>query len=281
MFSYQYYFQFLSNCSIITFMKYTIEEIKENQNNTYLVNTSNVSTKDLKNALSNGQQIELGFDFLNLGTKLYGNNKKESIAIQKENCKKVQNSFKTISKIARIARNKKYNFNNTFCVKNLNEKKNNNDYLIVSMLELKFKTIFLKRLSKSILYTCEYLDRENALHNMCDFHDNRCAKHRARGFERSTGCCPVSCKFQDHCPCKTKNLSCKLIMCDYLENMGYYFTPHTIPILVRHMNPLERIASTGMFFKSTKRTFLFMWIVRLLIIFFIFLASYSILSIFI
>lgn len=262
-------------------MNYTIEEINDNQNNTFLINSKSFSKSELKTAVLNGQQIELGFDFLNLGTKLYGNGKKESIAIQKDNCKKVLNAFNIIARVARLVKNKKYNFNNKFFVHNLSEKKNNNDYLIVALLELKFKTFFLNRLAKSVLYTCKYLDRENALHNMCDFHDNRCAKHRARGFERSTGCCPASCKFQDHCPCKTKNLSCKLIMCDYLVDIGYYFTPHTIPILVRHMNPLERLASIGMFFKSTKRTYLFMWIVRLLIILFALLAGWTLISLFI
>ena len=185
--------------------------------------------------------------------------------------------YKTISKIVKIARNKKYNFSGKFFVKNLDNKKNNNDYLLVSLLNLKFNTFFLSRLSKSVLYTCEFLDRENALHNMCDFHDNKCAKHRARGFERSTGCCPSSCKFMDNCPCKTKNLSCKLIMCDYLVDMGYYFTPHTIPTLRLHMNPLERLTSIGMFFKSTKKTYLFMWTVRILEI----LISFAFLYVFI
>ncbi|MBP3631311.1 MAG: hypothetical protein J6J23_07545 [Clostridia bacterium] len=256
-------------------MEYTIDKLEDTNNKTFKLSSLEFDKKELKNALLNNYAIELHFKLLNLDIKLYGSNKKETIAIQKENCNHIIKVYKTLSKIVKIA--KKYNFNGTFFVKNLEQKKNNNDYLLTSLLNLKFNTFFLKRLTKSIFYTCEFLDRENSLHNMCDFHDNKCAKHRARGFERSTGCCPASCKFMDNCPCKTKNLSCKLIMCDYLVDMGYYFTPHTIPTLRLYMNPLERLTSIGMFFKSTKKTYLFMWTVRILEI----LISFALLYVFI
>lgn len=268
-------------CCIMINMKYTIEELNENISTTYIINEKNFNKHDLKQALLKNSAIEIDFNFLNLGVKLYGKNKKSSIDIQKANCKKVKEVYKTIKKVIHIAKRKKYRFNNSFYIKNLKSKQNNNDYLLSALLELKFNTIIFNKMNKSILLTCEFLDRENALHNMCDFHDNRCAKHRARGFERSTGCCPSSCKFMDNCPCKTKNLSCKLIMCDYLVDMGYYFTPHTIPTLTHYMNPLERLTSIGMFFKSTRKTYLFMWTVRILEAIFVTLSTLTIISLFI
>ena len=262
-------------------MKYQIEEIIENDENTFLISDYTFDKKALKKALEEKRKLELDFDFLSLGTKLYKSNKKETIVVQKENCKKVINVYKALCKIIRIAKRKKYDFNGTFVVKNLNAKQNNNDFLIESLLSLKYNTLPFARLNKSVLYTCDFLDKENSMHNMCDFHDNKCAKHRARGFERSTGCCPASCKFMDNCPCKTKNLSCKLIMCDYLVNMGYYFTPHTIPILKKHLTFFERVASIGMFFKSTKRTYLFMWNVRILSALILLAIGLTIVSLFI
>ena len=263
-------------------MEFKIENIEDNSNkNTYRIDIKPVSKKEIKEAHLSGKIFVISSEFLNINQKIYGTNKAETVKIQKENSKKVIKVYKSICKVVNALKSKKLNFNGVFYVENLNERKNNNVFLVLSLLNLKYNTCFFSRLSKSILYTCEYLDKENALHNMCDFHDNKCAKHRARGFERSTGCCPSSCKFMDNCPCKTKNLSCKIIMCDYLIEQGYFFTPHTIPILTRHMTFIERVASTGMFFKSTKRTFRFMRIVRFLLCFAIFLAGYTIVSLFI
>ncbi len=263
-------------------MELKIEILKESiEEKIFLINNRSFTRKEVKDAHKCNKIFVIDNEFLNIDQKIYGENKKGTIKIQKENSKKVVSVYKSLCKIIGALRPKKYGFSGTFYVKDLDKKQNNNDYLVLSLLNLKYNTFIFSRLSKSIIYACEYLDRENALHNMCDFHDNKCAKHRARGFERSTGCCPSSCKFMDNCPCKTKNLSCKLIMCDYLIEQGYYFTPHTIPILTRHMTFIERVTATGMFFKSTKRTFWFMRIVRFLLCLAIFIAGYSIISLFI
>lgn len=88
--------------------------------------------------------------------------------------------------------------------------------------------------------------------NYKDAKENSCAKHRAMGFTRKTGWCPASCKFMQCGPCKTKNISCKSIMCDYPKNKGYYFSPHSLAILKVNLTYPERLSTIGFFFKSTK-----------------------------
>ena len=262
------------------FMNYTFEELID-KNTTYNKITANKTIKKFTQDYNPSLPISIDFDVLNLNAKLYLNNKKETIQLQKDNCKKIISTYKNLIKIIRFVKRKNPAFNNVFFVPNLHEKKNNNDIMLKGMLDIKFNTRIFNKLNTSILVACDFLDKENAMYNMCDFKDNKCAKHRAKNFTRSTGCCPSSCKFMDNCPCKTKNLSCKLIMCDYLVNQGYYFTPHTLAVLKTNMLYLERVSALGMFFKSTKSTFRFIWIVRFLIglgIITIGLLGYSLLS---
>ena len=221
------------------------------------------------NTLLKGSKVffELDFSYANLNALQYVGSLDKTKAVQKYNTKVLMQVYRKLVKIIKVCKHKKIDFQNTFYVANLSQKQNNNDVMLTYMLSVRFNTNIFQKLNASVVYACDFLDLENATHNMCDFKDNRCAKHRAKNFNRSTGCCPAKCKHQDNCPCKTKNLSCKLIMCDYLMEQGYYFSPHNIPVLRLTLNPLERLCSWGMFFKTTKQTFRFLRLVRALEIF--------------
>jgi hypothetical protein len=99
---------------------------------------------------------------------------------------------------------------------------------------------------------------------MCDFHDNHCTKHRDKGIDKTTGCCPSFCKVRvTGEPCKHKNLSCKIFMCDYLiYEKGFYFTPNTVAVLCKHMTPLERAICFGILCRTQRKSLKFLWFVR-------------------
>lgn len=244
-------------------MEFKIEEL--NKKDCFEINEK--TAKDLKNELKKLKkcEISINFDYLNLQTKLYGDSKKASIKIQQENCKLMLNVYKTCKKLIRLIKKLKLDWNGVFYIAGLKNKKNNNDLMLVGMLDTHFNYCLLKRLGSAVHYSCDYLDKENEINNMCDFKDNKCVKHREFNISKQTGCCPSFCKYADCKACTIKNLSCKIFMCNYLEDKGYYFTPHTIPILKRYLNIVERFMCFGILFKTTKRTIRRLWFIRILI----------------
>ena len=199
-----------------------------------------------------------------LNVKLYGNSKKESILIQKDNCKRIIKLYKVCKKIIKKLRHKKIEFEGTFYVNNLKNKKNNNDFMLSAMLDTYFNFNAFKRLGKATEYASDYIDKENSLNNMCDFKDNLCVSHRELGKKGCTGCCPSFCKYTKQGVCTVRNLSCKIFMCDYLEKKGYYFTPNTIPILKLHLSFFERFNCFGLLFKPEKKVISRLWLARIL-----------------
>lgn len=258
-------------------MKYTIENFDTKSDQCFEINLDKNCFKSFKNYVkqnklnndSNLNNLPLKFviDFtsLNLGKMLYGSSKTETKQIQKENVKQLIQVYKITTKILRFAnRHFKNQFSTTLFVENLTNRKNNNHKMLEFMINTSLCTPFFKKTSTAINYACNYLDLENSEHNMCDFKDNRCSKHRARDFKTTTGCCPKTCKFMCTGPCKTKNISCKLIMCDYLEEKGFYFFPNALGILRIFLSPAERIVVWGLFFKSDKKVNFIIWFVRFL-----------------
>ena len=245
-------------------MKFEIKELEDKNLNYAVVDLSKDCIKNLKENLKSCEAIKIDFAALNLDKKLYGSNKKESIEIQRENCKQIVKLYKRCKRVVAILKRKKFNFGGTFFVENLEQKKNNNDFMLCAMLETRFNTFVFNRLAQSIIFACDYLDKENGMNNMCDFKDNQCVCHREKGKKGTTGCCPSFCKFTKSGVCKIKNLSCKIFMCDFLEERGYYFSPHGVPIMKVHMSVFERLASFGMLCRTTKKTIVQMWLIRLL-----------------
>ena len=134
--------------------------------------------------------------------------------------------------------------------------------MLVSLLDVKYNVASVKKLSQAIHYSCDYLDFENGINNMCDFQNNRCIAFREKGKEGTTGCCPSFCRHTKSQVCKVKNLGCKIFMCNYLENRGYFFSVHHIPLLRLLLNPLERFCLAGYLFRPTKKTISYTWFIR-------------------
>lgn len=214
-------------------------------------------------SLAKNTNILVGFGTLNLGIKLYGKTKKESIAIQKENCKLILSFYKRLKKIVKLLI-KKNLFDGNIYVENLSQKKNNNDIMILGLLDCDFNTKTFLKMKRAYEYACDFFDAENSLNKMCNFYDNKCTKHRDKGIEKSTGCCPNFCKIRV-CgeACKHKNLACKIFMCDYLiKEKGFYFTPNTVPVLKKHMTMLERAFCFGILCRTEKKSLKFLWMIR-------------------
>lgn len=222
--------------------------------------------KEFKSKARGINRVVIKEEVLNLSQKLYGSNKNESVAIQKTNQKQMLQLYKLCVKTTKILKREKSENLGKFYVLNLKNKANNNDFMLAGMLHVRFNIRATKRLYESIGIACDYIDKENAINNMCDFKDNHCKKHRDKGVDKITGCCPSFCKIrQDGKPCPIKNLSCKIFMCDYLINeKGYYFSPNTIPVLYQHLTIFERLACFGLLFKTQKITSLRLWGIRLL-----------------
>lgn len=240
-------------------------EICEREDKNYaLVDLSKDCLKNIKENLKNIEAFEIDEKALNLGECLYGKSKKESVEIQKRNCKQMLELFKVCKKLVKILKRNKFNFDGKFYTKGLNEKKNNNDFMISAMLDVHFNVKPFKKLAASYKYSADYLDMENALNKMCDFRDNKCTKYRDLKSDRTTGCCSnVICRFTCNAPCPTWNLACKIIMCDYLiEKKGFYFTPHTVPLMRRHFSFLERCFSIGQLCRTKKKALTEIWLLR-------------------
>lgn len=247
-------------------MKFKVVELNSDLKNKKVFDVS-LNKDCINNIIGNfesGDLLLIDKNSICLDVKLYGNSKKESILIQKENCKKMIKLYKVCKKIVKKLRHKKIEFDGTFYVDNLKRKKNNNDFLLSAMLDIYFNFNAFKRLGKATEYTSDYIDKENSLNNMCDFKDNLCVSHRELNKTGCTGCCPSFCKYTKQGVCTVRNLSCKIFMCDYLENKGYYFTPNTIPILKLHLSPFERFNCFGLLFKPEKKVISRLWLARIL-----------------
>ena len=258
-------------------MEFKLEELSKKKSDIVL-NLTKESLLTLKANLKERIVVELDFEAMNLGQKLYGSNKKESIEIQKKNCKQVLQFFKVCTKAVKLLK-KKTKFDGVFYVKNLSQKKNNNDFMIVSLLDIRFNKKPNQVLSKVVNDACDYLDMENEINNMCDFKDNLCVSHRERGLKGKTGCCPSFCKHTTAAVCKVKNLACKIFMCNFLEDRGYYFSVHSIPVMKKHMNYLERFCLAGLLFRTTKKTIAYSWLIRLLMVAYVLVFAFTLVAI--
>jgi len=256
-------------------MKFEIREI-EKQKQYYKIDFSKDWLKILKQNYKPDLLFEIDENAFNLGQTLYGKTKQESIQIQRQNCNQMLKLFAVCKNLIKFLRHKKHNFDGIFYTKNLGKKKNNNDFMLCAMLQVRFYVGPFKKLAASYKYAADYLDMENSLNKMCDFRDNKCTKHRDLNDDRTTGCCSKTiCRYTCNAPCPTWNLACKILMCDYIiEKKGFYFTPHTVPIMRQHFTFLERAFSIGQLCRSSKKALTELWLIRgLSVLFGVFLLT--------
>lgn len=255
-------------------LKFEIHEIQGGVDY-FTLDLSKDCLKNLKLNYKPDMLFEIDKTALNLGQCLYGKTKQESIEIQRKNCKQVLKLYAVCKKVIKFLKRKRHGFDGIFYTKNLSEKKNNNDFMLCAMLHVNFFVNPFKRLAASYKYAADYLDMENSLNKMCDFRDNKCTKHRDLNDDRTTGCCSKTiCRYTCNAPCPTWNLACKIIMCDYIiEKKGYYFTPHTVPIMCQHFTFVERAFSIGQLCRSSKKALFELWLIRVSALFVAFLAG--------
>ena len=240
---------------------------KEDESLKYtVINLEKDCYKKIKQTVAEIQAFEIDANALGIYNKLYTEGgKKGSYELQKANCKNMIALYKLCIKIVKLLRRKHINFSRKFYVENLDKKINNNDFMLASMLNVRFNFGIFKRVGATYKYAADYLDMENSMNNMCDFRDNKCTKHRELNDGRTTGCCSKTiCKYTCNAPCPTWNLACKIIMCDYLiKSKGYYFSPHTTPIIKVNFTYIERLFSIGQLCCASKKAIRELWIVRL------------------
>lgn len=244
-------------------MEISVRELTNKSKNYFEITNSKDCLKLLK-MVNSPVFLKISFDTLNLGQKLYGKNKKESVKIQKKNCKYILRFYRILKKAVKILL-KKQLLNKEIVVENLSKKLNNNDYMIESMLIVDFSLkTHHEKMKASYESAAVFMDKENSLNKMCDFRDNQCLKFREKKEERVTGCCPTYCKLLvPGQACVHKNLSCKIFMCESVIKKGYYFTPYTLAILKKNMSPMQILILSGSFFMTTDKALKRLWIVRL------------------
>lgn len=216
-------------------------QIDDFKSTIYEINHSNLKSDEIV-------KLKLDFSTINLGEKLYGNDKLQSKLIQKKNCNLILKIESICERVIKYLLKNNFKFDGVIYVNNLKLKKNNNDFLIESLLNLKFNK-YKDKMAQIIIFSCDYLAKENSLNNMCDFRDNKCVSCRDRNIDRVIGCCQKNCKFAHTGVCDVKNISCKLYMCSYIENKGYYFSPYYLPITKKYLNLCQRFFSTCLLFK--------------------------------
>lgn len=220
----------------------------------FVLNFNSKNLRELKAQIRQNRpsEISLGFEAesLNLTQKLYGDSAKQSLAIQRANCRLLIKKYHYIKRVLAVLRRKKVDFNGTFYVKNLKGKLNNNDFMLKSMLAVSCKK-FGERLELAYDAACDFMDLESNMYDMCGFKDDRCRKDRDRGVERGNACCPGYCKVRVDCaPCPDKNISCKLFMCDYVKNLGYVFSPFSLAVLRLNYLPLDMLLCYSCHFRA-------------------------------
>lgn len=245
-------------------IEFKIEKLTDENLSYFEITASRDCLKNLEN-FKQGDLVKVDYNSLNLSLCLYGKTKKESIKIQKENCKKLLSFYKFVKKAVKTL-SKKGLFDGKIYVNNLDEKKNNNDLMLIALLDVDFNWSHFKKMQGAYEHACDFLDAENSLNKMCNFYDNHCTKHREKGIDKSTGCCPSFCKIRvPGQACEHKNLACKIFMCDYLINeKGYYFTPNTLAVLTRNMSIFERGICFGILCRTEKKSLKFLWFIRIL-----------------
>lgn len=215
----------------------------ENKNKDSLVIDESFAFAQFKHDYT-GQKIFLDNSIVNIDTSLYGKDKQSTRKIQRQNYISLKKTYKLLLKIIKYINNKTPYKIDTLYISDTH-RKNNNDYLLKCMLNLRFNTPISQHLEQQLDYACNYLDREIALNNICDFTNGKCRKYRTSTTEKAS-CCKAGCRYG--VPCKIKNISCKLFLCDTAISLGYFFYTQYIPMLRRRFTPIDRrLSETSLF----------------------------------
>lgn len=143
-------------------------------------------------------------------------------------------------KIPRLIRYKIRNNNFKFeYKKKLYDKEIDSDDKEVKQISLLTEALNIKKRKERLKFVydkaCELLDGDFYGKNICEFKNNICLHDRIHN-GNCDGCCRrndnnKTCKYLKNHRCSTKNLACKLHICDPLKKKGYRYRINDIYIL--------------------------------------------------
>lgn len=142
------------------------------------------------------------------------------------------------------------------------DSQNENTKSIIITLKAIFIDDKYKRYEYLYNEACKYLDRKFEKNNYCDFKDDICvAKRNCNSQRKKMGCCYHAYKnnifgkwnFCEHLGpkgCKTQNLACKLMTCDYIK---VKFKLKDIPYIDYFFNTIQKIILRFSFYKTKEK----------------------------
>lgn len=207
-------------------LKYTIVLIQEYSDNDVLFIDKYFKLKTFKDRYS-GQKILISRELLDVEISAFADTSKGSRKLQKYLYKQVLSVYRRLIKVIKFIDRNDIDFDNKFYVCG-NNVKNSTIKALQDMLNLNFCVSKNNKLSRQIEYACDYLDNELKINNICDFANGRCRKYK-NGITDKCSCCKANCPYG--IPCKVKNISCKLFLCDTVRQLGFVFYPQYVPIL--------------------------------------------------
>lgn len=230
-----------------------------------LKNEKNIAkiTKDYNlNELKAYQNVTIVIDgdFLNINKCLFGKNEKETKCIQKNNYKQLKLAYKKIAKIIKFLKKNNIKFNNAIYI-DIDKKFNTNDKMLEFMINCKHIKNPLKKLEDQIAFTCDYLDSEVKINNICQFENGKCIKYRDS--KENSSCCKANCKYGF--PCSIKNIACKIFMCDLIKSMGYVFYVEYIFSLRKNLTIIDRLICKTCLFLPLKKVMKIFLIERIIV----------------
>lgn len=109
--------------------------------------------------------------------------------------------------------------------------------------------------------TCNILDTEFYIKNLCDFKDNKCIEKRNTNV--ICGCCRhyknlfskqlVKCKYLKNKRCSAKCITCKMFTCNTLQKRGIKFRIKDFYFLNYYFNPMQKFIVKYSFFTEKKK----------------------------
>ncbi len=116
-----------------------------------------------------------------------------------------------------------------------------------------------KQYKKKLDYLSDYLINKVKIYELCDFKEDKCIANRLnKSIEKENGCCYIFRKGQ--CPnlknkkCSIDCISCKLLLCSYLENKYGMIKIEDIFPLKKIFNRKQIDIIKRSFFKGKKET---------------------------
>jgi len=112
-----------------------------------------------------------------------------------------------------------------------------------------------KKYSLAYDFLCDYIDHDMKVNNHCQFDGDTCIANRLKkSVHKEYGCCyqfrKGLCSRLKNKDCTTRNISCKLFMCEYLEKKGIKYNLKDILPIKKIFNRKQINILKGNYFKT-------------------------------